>query len=311
MPIRIQPSVSCGGSLFLGLNYVNEVGDCGRSQGTVVHILTMRQKQWPNPGDKQYGRLKGREFSQILSAFRSAQLNKLEIEREASRAGSKLAALLKNEGIYWWWFYELPFPHHIALACYVLGLDKLITKCAKDENPTRAFLDAMQSEELEETNPLEAMTPDGHAFVVNLVISMSYSLEAIGYYSLSINEMLRRAENGERRFLLQAVSIDRTVLGTLTASTAIGRAQLARENGFLSGLFKRAKGPHVARRTYVDLRFMRQIFADTGALLTSSPEELLNLVQIELDLYTQRRGDPVKGLAERFRMWAQEATTQK
>jgi hypothetical protein len=261
--------------------------------------------------DKEYGRLKGSEFSDLLRAFRQSRLDKAELEREAGRTGSKLAKLLEDGGYYWCLFYELPFTHHLALTCFVLGLNNVLSESGKSNNPTRAFMDLMRSKEVNENNPLESMDSEGRALVINLLIGMSYSLEAIGYFSMSINEMLARAAAGERRFLLQAVSIDKTIVGTPTATTAIAQAQLARDKGFISGLFKRTAGPHVARRTYVDLRFMRQIFEEAGALVATGPEELLDLVQRELNLYTQKRGDPVKGLAERFRMWAPESTTRK
>ena len=130
-------------------------------------------------------------------------------------------------------------------------------------------------------------------------------------YSLSINELLVKAGSGDLTSLRHAISIDRVVIGTEVSVSAIAHAQLRRDRSFLSGLFKRIKNPHLGRRTYVDLKFMHRLLADAGAVASTSHEELLELVQGRLGLYTQRRGDPVKGLAERFRAWAKEATMRK
>ncbi|MBA4285800.1 MAG: hypothetical protein C0434_09750 [Xanthomonadaceae bacterium] len=257
---------------------------------------------------EQYGKLKATDYARLLRDAKEARLSRIEIETEASREGSKLADLLKEHGTYWWHFYELPLPMHLALFGHLVGWTEQIIEVGKAENPHRAFLEFMDTQEELDDNTVAALDPPSQVLLINVLIAVMNSLEALCYYGLTINELLEKARAGNIIAFCNAVSIDRTVIGTDVGAQLIAHAQLKRNKAFLSGLFRRIRNPHSGRRQYLDLRLMHRVFKESGVISECRPEQVLDLAE-KLDLYTGRRGDPVKGLSELFRNWNKEATS--
>ncbi len=259
-------------------------------------------------GSKHYGKLKATDYARLLRDAKEARLSRIEIETEAARKNSKLADLLKQHGTYWWHFYELPLPVHLALFGHLVGWTERIIEVGKAENPHHAFLEFIDEQNGREDNPVADLEPATQVLLINVLIAVMNSLEALCYYGLSINELLDKARGGNTVAFSNAVSIDRTVIGTDVGAQLIAHAQLRRNKAFLSGLFRRIRNPHSGRRQYLDLRLMHRVFEESGVIAECRPEQVLELAE-KLDLYTGRRGDPVKGLSELFRNWNKEATS--
>jgi hypothetical protein len=270
-------------------------------------ILKYRHAKLASP-IKTYGRLSAPEFKRLLVAFQHARANQRDLEKEARARGGKLASLLAEHGAYWWVFYDIELPQHLALFIILLGWSDALAACAKEENPTRAFLEFASREDAESRNPFEQLEPEMQAVYINLLVGISYSIESLGYFGASINELLGQARDGKQSSLLKAVEIDRSVLCTETGAAIIAMAQLERNKALFSGLFKRMKSPHAGRRQYMDLRYIHAALRDANALTQCSSEELLELVGDKLRLYSTKSGDPVKGLRELFRAWSETAT---
>lgn len=261
-------------------------------------------------GEKtQFGRLSRSEYSQLLRDFRRARAGHLDFEQEAARKGKALHALLQAHGAYWWVFYELPYAQHIALMCYGLGWTHRLREAASSENPPREFLKLMAENDEREDNPFAAMEGPERGAFLNLLVAAMYSLESIGYFGLSINELLSSAKAGDRDSLLRAVSVDRCVLVTATSARLMSTAQLSRDKRFFASLIKRVKAPHAARRQYVELRFFHRLLKDVNSGVALGADELLDLVGHHLRLYSTKGEDPVKGIRELFRAWNGESTS--
>jgi len=216
--------------------------------------------------------------------------------------------LLETHGEYWWAFYELKFPAHLAAVCIGLGWDAKLREIRQTENPTRAFLEFASDEDKREDNPLTDLEPAEQAVFANLLLGVCYSMEAVGYFGLSVNQLLEKARNGDSSALFRAVSVDRCVLVTWTASRLIARKQLEGDKRFFASLFKRMKSPHAGRKQYADLRYFHEVLREVGALDGTKTEDLLQLVGDTLSLYPTRGEDPVKGLRTLFAAWGKEST---
>lgn len=223
--------------------------------------------------------------------------------------GSKIASLLAREGAYWWHFYDLTFPQHLALMCMGLGWGEKLKEIAKRPNPARAFLEFAAKDDPNEPNPFELMGDEDRAIFINLLFGVFYSMEAICYYGLSVHELLDQASEGDAKALLWAVSIDRCVLCSGKASQVLADRQLRKDKAFFSGMFKRIKSPHAGRKQYVELRYLRRVMQDAGTLTGTRKEDLVDLVA-NLGINHPRGADAVKSLAALFGAWEQESTSR-
>jgi hypothetical protein len=191
--------------------------------------------------------------------------------------------------------------------CLGLGWGEQLREIAKRPNPTRAFLEFAAKDDPNEANPFESMEDVDRAVFLNLLFGVFYSMEAICYYGRSVHELLDQASQGDSRALLWAVSIDRCVLCSGKAAQVLADKQLRKDKAYFSGMFKRIKNPHVGRKQYVELRYLRRVMQDAGTLTGTSREDLVDLVA-GLGINHPRGADPVKSLAALFDAWGQEST---
>lgn len=249
------------------------------------------------------GRLHTQDYRALLQDFREARSSRLELEAEAVKNGSKFADLLAVHGMNWWRFYDLPLAKHLGVFFVLLGWAEEFKRAASEANPQRAVLAFMREATDRHKGDLVGRLPPAHqAIFFNLMISVMYSMESVGYYTLSINELLAKAAAGHRESLLKAVCVDRTVICTATGSRIIAEAQLRKDKAFLSGLFKRVKSPHAKLRVYADLRLFRRVLEDAGAFVATPVNEVFDLVTSELQMTAPR---DAKSLNDLFRVWEQ------
>lgn len=212
------------------------------------------------------GRLRASDYKRLVKDFREARLSHVAAQKEAAKRGGKISSLLSEHGSYWWYFYDLSFPEHLALMCIGLGWGEKLQEIAKTDNPTRSFLEFAAKDDEDEENPFLRMAPDVQAAFLNLLLGVLYSIESICYYGLSVHELLDRASEGDSKYLLWAVSIDRCALSSEKAGRILAAKQIQGDKAFFSGLFKRIKSPHAGRKQYVELRYFRRIMEEAGSL---------------------------------------------
>lgn len=260
----------------------------------------------PNRSEQsqRFSALQAHDYAKLLEMFRADRLGRIELQKEAARRRSRLSRNAAEHGVYWWKFYDLPFAHMIALYAHLLGYTEQILECAKAENPAKAFLEAMsQGEDCEQDDV--ALSDTELSALFNLTMATTYSLEAIGYYSRSINELLQDVEGGNDEALQRAVSVDRMALATEKGAASLARAQLTQKKGVLFGIGKLFRQPHAKRQTYVDLRLMQRLLEEAGDMVTLPSSELHALVARDLRLPAP---ESEKQLRDLFRDWKKDST---
>lgn len=252
-----------------------------------------------------YGRLRTDDYRMLLDALRETRASRMDIEREATRSGSKLSALLEQHGAYWWVFYELPLKLLGAAVFVLFGWKDEFKRIAATENPGRAMIDFVNAHpDPASEGHIKTFEPAHQALLFNVLLALTYSMEAVGYFSLSINELLATVSEKARSDFFKAVMVDRTVVATRKGQQLISHAQLCRDKGFHKSLFKKMRDPHSALRTYADLRAMRRVMDEASVIASCTDEEITDLVCKHLGLYRSQAGNEVKSLAELLRTWA-------
>jgi hypothetical protein len=230
--------------------------------------------------------------------------SQLEAIGEIEVGGSSPAG--SAQGMYWWRYYELPFTHQIAVLCRLMKWEEALRKAGDSENPTKAFLAFAKLEmERNDYSALDASPPSA-SLVANLAIGFGFSLVSIATFGLSINELLEKARLGNVRALRDAISIDKTVAATATGAAVIALAQLAGDNKTLRTLFKRRK-PDGRRELHQELRFMRRVFAEVGALDGGVTDSVIKLITDDLKAYPTVGGDAAKNIRQLFDSYKKEA----
>ena len=211
---------------------------------------------------------------------------------------SLFARAIRQYGFSWWRYYELSTAHHIASLCRLMGWEDALIDAGKQKNPTKAFLDFAKID-IERDDVLATDTDiTTVSLVINLLFGLMFTLESISVFGLSINELLEKARHGDKKSFRDAFSIDKTVVATATGAAIISRAQLADEKT-LAFLFKRMK-PHDRRRLHPELRLMRRIFAEVGALDNGVADSIITLLTQDLKLYPEGGGDAAKNIRQLF-----------
>lgn len=278
---------------FVNLN----VGDCFDNQRRSKTPLSDTKIKLCSKFD---GRLRPGDYQTLIAHFRESRKDRLTIERESAREGSKLSSLLNEHGgPSWWMLYELPFVHLAALGCVVFGWTEKIQRFAQSENPPLEFVKFASSDDAE-LDPQGTWDDARKAACLQIVLAMCPSLEAVGLYGCSINELLEKAHQGDRKRLLDAMAIDRTAILTPTGAQLLSHAQLSHDRPFLNSVFKRMKEPRKKLRTYADLRLVTRLLVDAGDFASCSGKEIRALID-ELDITSPPGVKELRDQMQRFR----------
>lgn len=246
------------------------------------------------------GKLRPSDYRALIAHFRESRKDRLTIEKESSRDGSKLSALLNNNGgPSWWLLYELSFIHLAALGCVVYGWTEKIQQFSQSENPPLEFVKFASSDDAE-LDPHDTWDDARKAMCLQIVLAMCPSMEAIGLHGCSINELLEQAQRGDKRRFLDAMAIDRTVILTSTGAQLLAHAQLSHDRTFLNSVFKRMKEPRKKLLTYADLRLVTRLLVDAGDFASCSGKEIRALID-ELDIASPPGVKELRDQMQRFR----------
>jgi hypothetical protein len=146
--------------------------------------------------------------------------------------------------------------------------------------------------------------------VIALLLALSYSCKAIGYYSLSIHELVSKGLDGDGLAIRQAVAVDPSVLSMPSVVSYMGALQLGDERRLLAAIYRAAmKGPYKQLQPNWQLRYMERVLREGGTAEAFGREAIFDLVTERLNLYDSRGSDPYKGLFTLFHRWREDATT--
>ncbi len=190
----------------------------------------------------------------------------------------------------------------------LIELEEGFAGAASGPNGERAALEFLMGEaESDELGPNQAVDPQRVSLVTNAVIALRYSLDAVCYFKLTINELVTKAKAGDLCALRDAVSVDKTVLATAIGRAVVARAQLSGDRAALSELLGAAE-PHKKRRKYKELRFMVRVLEEAKALDAGVTNEVIELITKDLELHSEAGGDAAKNIRDLIRVFRKDAS---
>lgn len=239
--------------------------------------------------------------------------------REAMGLGSETVKLLDQSWIpkylrrsglslYWAWAYEFTLPELIALMSYVTGTDGSLSHALYQPNVNEALLD--WKEEIESDTPSQKVKRRSVILILTMLYAIQHSLLAIGFHSLSIDELMKKGLEGDMLALKRAVAIDPTVLSAPSVAAKISELTLRGRRKELSKIYSAAaKGPNKKLKPNWELRYMERILEEGKVIQNHGREATFKLFTERLKLYDPRGGDAYKGLFTLFGRWREDATT--
>jgi hypothetical protein len=135
-------------------------------------------------------------------------------------------------------------------------------------------------------------------------------LMSLFVYGQSIYSLVQSARRGNEAALMKAVSIDRMVVGLPEIQERIRRAELLREESFLTELDRAVKGPsgHISR-DFPLLRALLWFLHDSGRLAKLTQDERHKLFCEELKLYDAGAEDGWAGVNRFISRWQSSLET--
>lgn len=255
----------------------------------------------PNWRDRRYGRISGLAIERSLAFY--DQMNELKASLQPFEVLERYARIVRffSSVPNWANYYTRPFLELLGVVVGSAGLSEVVASAAKSPEPQIAFIDAAS------TTPLkEGLSPS----VMSAAFAMIGNMEAIGRYSMSINDMLRlAAERNDPQLIRQAISVDAYVL---TLPMVIAQLRIGQMFGDMSGpeiFISGLRGPDKRRAVYTKLRWLEYLLREMGAFEACTEAEIHDLVVTRLGLYDDdtKLGDSKKALAALFRKWQKAA----
>lgn len=247
--------------------------------------------------ERRYGRISGAAIEHALAFYDSAKeirsgLDPLQNSEAYGRLVRHMCTVPN-----WAHFYTRPFSELLLAVIGGAGLTDIVRAAAKDSEPQISFINASSG------GPLEQDLPPN---VMSAVFAMVGNMEAIGRYSMSINDMLRlAAQRQDPQLIRQAISVDAYVLTLPLVITQLRIGQMFGDMSgpeiFISGL----RGPDKRRGVYTKLRWLEYLLREMGAFQSCTEAEIHDLVVTRLGLYDDdtKLGDSKKALSALFRKW--------
>lgn len=248
-------------------------------------------------------RLSAKQYQQLLRDWKETLRYGVELRAEVAKGDSQITQSVSVGGGYnWWVYYDLSFVQLLGVFVCLFGWSDKLKELSGSEDASAEFMEWASSEAAE-----PRISADSHQqvnFLLNIVQATIYSLEAIGLYGLSINELLYKARSGDRMAFIKAMHVDRCVVSSKTGSELLADAQLRTDRRFLNSIFKRMRAPHKRLKIYADTRALARFLSDVGDYTASSGREIEALV-LELGLPAPRGS---KDIHDQMRKFVRAAT---
>ena len=220
--------------------------------------------------------------------------------------------LLKSRRIQFQWapLYELQLAELIVLLVFILDDDGSVRRGLLEADDKQEFFIALGEEVAadDDETPIKVSARKILTVVALLQVLMK-TIESIQYFSLSMDELVRKAAAGNNDAMVRAVSIDPTVLNCPPVAHRFSLAVIAGDKKLLRRISKAFDGPHKGKRPNRDLRYVQRVLEEAGAFEVASRSHIFDLVANKLGLYEQLKGDPKKGLETLFARWKADAST--
>jgi hypothetical protein len=213
----------------------------------------------------------------------------------------------RRVGFSWAAAYELDYQHMLAALLLLIAEPEDLRELDQADDKTEYVL--RQAEDDEFAVPTVRVKARKALLALGLLMALTKSAESLSLYSVSMNELVRRARHGDREAVVRAVRIDPSVLAAPSVSHQLSLAVMRKEKKFLRRIQKAFDGPHKGLYPYKKLRYSALILQESGALTPKNREHVFEVVANQLKLYEQSRGDPFKGLFTQFERWNRFSAT--
>lgn len=220
--------------------------------------------------------------------------------------------LLRSRRIQFQWapLYELQLAELIALLLFALDDDGSVRKgLVAAEDKQEFFIALGEDVSTEDAAPLVRTKARKILVAVALLQVLLKSIEAIQYFSLTMDELVRKAALGNDEAMVRAVSIDPSVLSCAPVAHRFSLAVMANDKKLLRRISKAFDGPHKGKKPNRDLRYVQRVLDEAGAFAVASRSHIFDVLASKLGLYEQLKGDPKKGLETLFARWKADAST--
>lgn len=220
--------------------------------------------------------------------------------------------LLRSRRIQFQWapLYELQLVELIGLLVFALDDDGSLRKGLAEAEDKQEFVIALGEDLIAEDDqiPVRAKARKILVAVALLQVLLS-SIKSVQYFSLTMDELVRKVESGNDEAMIRAVSIDPTVLSCGPVAHRFSLAVIANDKKLLRRISKAFAGPHKGKKPNRDLRYVQRVLDDAGAFKVASRSHIFDVLANKLGLYEQLKGDPKKGLETLFARWKADAAT--
>lgn len=260
--------------------------------------------------EKSLGRLSRSQLERFVAVAKSFDTWKnfyTEIERQP-----RFRRLIGSSRVQFQWahLYELQLLELIALLIFTLDEDGSLQKGLSAAEDKQEFVIALGEES---STPVHEIPVRVRASKILLAVALLQvlikSIESIQYFSLTMDELVRKVASGSDEAMIRAVSIDPTVLSCPPVAHRFSLAVIANDKKVLRRISKAFGGPHKAKMPNRDLRYLQRVLDDAGAFEVASRSQIFEVVADRLGLYEQLKGDPKKGLETLFARWKADAST--
>ena len=220
--------------------------------------------------------------------------------------------LLRSRRIQFQWaaLYELQVAELIALLLFALDDDGSVRKGLFEAEDKQEYVIQLGEDAAsdDDVTPIRVKTRKILTALALLQVLLK-SIEAIQYYSLSMDELVAKASMGNEDALVRAVSIDPTVLNCPPIAHRFSLAVVSGDKKLLRRISKAFQGPHKGKLPNRQLRYVQRILDEAGAFQSATRSHIFEVVATKLGLYEQMKGDPKKGLDTLFARWKADAAT--
>jgi hypothetical protein len=206
----------------------------------------------------------------------------------------------------WSLAYEFDYVIMVGALVWIVGEQAAVDRILGAEDRHEEVLKMAEEDPVE---PIARAKAAKVLWATALLMALIKSTECLTLYSVTINELVSRAGEGDAEALFKAVRVDPSVLTCPSIGSQLSLAVMRRDRKFLRRLKAALDGPHKGRKPYRKLRFTGLVLEESGALALGNRDHIFDVVANQLRLYEQQRGDPFKGLFTQFNRWKAESTT--
>lgn len=230
------------------------------------------------------------------------QLN-IEVEELPSFAKAKKDKFLEilQHCPPWSYWYEMPWKNSLAIFLMISGLDHLVIKASKDENPQEALFKIFDAN----PDPIndDDLSDEEKAVYLSLFMCIHHQIRSLSIFSLTLSQLVEKAKTNDEA-LFNAVLVDRSVISCPTVAKRIQIAQLCGDEAFLNRLSKAITRtiPRRPETKYDDLRFMLEAIEDMKELSGLTVKEKYQLFAEDLELFdTENKKDSFEAFKKLLR----------